>query len=463
MSQFDAVHILTVADELAAARRTKYDSRVETQVFKKGRTINRLFQPSKGELCQGDTHEVQSITGRTDSARGSRSTLSDMGAARNMNSAKVVLRHTPATPGTNDFTRFSVACEISDHDLERSSNAPESAVSIMEKVEEYAFDNLDFTRAFMLHADADGKWADQNGAQRNPDGNDYATATTYTPGATAAWVAVDGGSIAAFEDNTYWDFYTNDTLLADEVVVRDRDIAGSAILVELTAASTVSNLNALTNNAAIYRAGEKGNGYRGSLKEWFATPPSGDSFLGGIDRRSTEHAYMKILGIRRNAAPAKFKESHLDELALAMQYQEETEDQAKVVVAALDLVQSLRRDIANGAQRLEQATSVGEYMFGSNALSYIHPHFGKIAIAGDPMAPPGEAKFLTAESWTIIPAVKRDFSWTPPNQGGGPWFRKSGTLPNGGKQLIWRKEGYGIDTVYCYKPRVNGGIFNLTA
>lgn len=460
MSAFNltnAQSIILTATELA---RTVYMQDTPDVAFRFGRTAERLFQPSE-RLADGNGITMQVIKGRSDSARATRSVYQDFGNANKLQSDDVQVRFSK-TASANDFTRLEAIAEIPHLDLQRGDRA-EAAVNIAEKVERQANENVADSFGILLYATGTGRVALVNGTPKQNDDLTWTDSSATPTNATGMRIKVDNGSIAPFEPGTVWDFYdANGVLGADAMRVVDKqpgsDSGEGSVGFEVTDNTTVTVLSGVTDNEEIFRSGERGQGYRGSLTEWCSAPSSGESFVGGLDRTAAANRWMIPNLMRQGATAATVNRDHLDEAALAMGYVHE-EGMTPVILSNPSLIQTLRRSVGDDALRSIPADFGGNFTFGELGLAYVHPQFGTVTLLADPLAPTDRMFILTPQTWERIYYGFRGFEWMDSEM--GIFFRKSGSLANGGKGVFYRAEGYQIDTPFCKEPRRNGVILNL--
>lgn len=445
---------------IAPLLREQYFPEVMEQVWRNGSVTNRIFQPAKDLIANGDGITVQVVTGHTDSARASRNALKDFGNARQMKSRNIKIRFEDdpsAAASGSDFVRTEVVGQLTELELQRG-NDPGVALNLAEKVNRDMTEAVMWKKPLMYYSDVNGKFAAVNGTKVNNDADNFAGGTTYTAGSTSFRVPVDFGSVSAFYENTHWDFYSGDTLLADECRVTDFNPVDLSVGFELTDASTVANCDNVADDADIYVSGEKGNGYRCSLREFFDTPSASESWIGGVDRTSSDYRWLNPTRYKATASgTVKIDRDQLDQLAQAMNYIDDGQDMGNVVVSSISVVQTLRKDIGEEALSNQPANNDGNYSFGQNQLSYIHPNFGKVTILADNMHPSDRMHFLRAGDWKLIPYLSAGI------QSPEDWYREQAASGGGGRGMYWRNDAYMIDTPFCFVPKKQGVILNINA
>lgn len=463
MSQLQYNQAMTLAT-VGDALRELYLPGLAEHVWRAGQVTNRIFRPSSdGVTVTGDGLTIQVQTGFTDSARASRNVLKDFGNSRHLTVSKLKLRYEedPSAAATgNDFVRTEAVAQITEIERQRA-NDPGVALNLAEREYEGMKSSYDNSKPVMYYSDANGKFAAVNGTKKNNDADNMTDADTYSSGSSFR-VPVDFGSVSAFKPNTHWDFYTGDTLLADEVRVTDFNPFDLSVGFELTDASTVANCDAVVDNADIYRSGEKGNGFRGSLREWFNSPSGGESFLGGVDRTTSAYRWLNTQRYSAGASAVTVNRDHLDNLALGMGYIDDGMDMGQLVLSSTSIVQTLRKSIGEEALSNQAANNDGNYSFGTNQLYYIHPTFGKVMIVADPLHPNDRMHFLRAADWQLIPYLNAGLNILD-EAGNGGWYRESAASGGGGRGMYWRMDAYGIDTLWCKTPQKQGVILNITA
>jgi hypothetical protein len=453
-------------DTVGDALRELYLPGLAEHVWRAGQVTNRLFRPSSdGVTVTGDGLTIQVQTGMNDSARASRNMLKDFGNSRHLTVSKIKLRAetdpNEAASG-NDFLRTEAVAQITELERQRG-NDPGVALNLAEREYNGMRDSYDFSKPVMYYSTAEGKFAAVNGTPKDNDADNYAGAGSYSSGATSFRVPVDFGSVSAFKPNTHWDFYTGDTLLADEVRVTDFNPFDLSVGFELTDASTVANCDAVVDNADIYRSGEKGNGFRGSLRAWFDEASSGENFLGGVDRTTSAYRWLKTQRYKATASgTVKINRDQLDALALGMGYVDDGMDMGQLVLSSTSIIQTLRKSIGEEALSNQAANNDGNYSFGQNVLSYIHPTFGKVVLQADPLHPNDRMHFLRAADWQLIPYLNPGLNILD-EAGNGGWYREGAASGGGGRGMYWRMDAYDICTLWCKLPQKQGVILNINA
>lgn len=444
---------------VTALLREQYWPSTEMATFRFGRVTDRIFKPSE-ELVDGDGKTLQIITGRTDSARMNRNAYADFGNQRPFQATSIKFRFSSDSTAS-DFTRLEAVAELPHLELQRAAGRPEVAENIAREVDMQTRQNVQDSFAIAVHANANGRVALVNGAAVQNDDQDYSSASALSGGETSFRVKIDGGPLAPFEPGTVWDFYSAAGVLqADECRVTDKNPDDNSIGFELTSSSTVANVDNVADNAEIFRSGERGNGYRGSLTEWFETPSSGENFIGGKDRTTAANRYLLPMRTRVGSSSAQINKQFLDDLSLKMGYVFEEGQSVPLILGHTSVIQTLREDIGEDALTTESPDNSGEYNFGEMAVSYMHPHWGKVRLVGDAMAPTDTLKFLDLSTWIRLKYGFRGFDFLPGDI--GPWYRKQADAGNG-KSVFYRMEGYTIDGIFCTQPRKNAAIMNITA
>lgn len=464
MANSDTAH---TAYAITALFQEQFMSRAVDQWFRHGRITERIFKPSD-QLFTAKDNYLPVISGTSDSVRGSRHILESFGDQRPFRGGRLNLRLNPEDPTVNDFHSFNAVAEVSDSDMIRAGNDPSYMTDVVGTLVRHINQRFQDSTAQLLHLPASGRTALMNGTKKKADATTYAGASSYTNGATEAIIKIDSGSIAAFEPGTRWDFYSAaGALLADEVEITMKNPAELSLRLKLTTSgpnqSTVANLDDLADNAEIYRSAERNKGVRSSVGEWFSTPTAGESFIGGVDRTTSDYLWMVPVKTREDeASNATVRADFFDDLMDAMAYN--FEGGAGMTFAMMGnqtTIQSLRKSIGDEAISQQPSRHDGAYNFGQLALYYQHPAIGQMALIGDPLAPRDALRFLRLEDWMKCYGGFRGVRMFDGGEGHGIWFRKDGELANGGKSKYWRCEGYQTCAWFCRNPRAQGAIMKV--
>ena len=464
MSQQQYARAASALGTIDPLLREQYFPEVMEQVWRNGSITNQLFQPATDLIASGDGITVQVLTGHSDSARASRNALKDFGNARQVKSQNVKIRFEddPSAASTgSDFVRTEVVGQLTELELKRG-NDPGVALNLAEKVNSDLTESVMWKKPLMYYSDVNGKFAAVNGTKKNNDSDTFADATTYTAGATSFRVPVDYGSVSAFIENTHWDFYSGDTLLADECRVTDFNPVDLSVGFALTDASTVANCDSVADNADIYVSGEKGNGYRCSLREFFDAPSASESWIGGVDRTSADYRWLNPTRLKATASgTVKVDRNQMDTLALAMNYINDGKDMGNSIISSSAIIQTLRKDIGEEALSNQAASNDGAYSFGQDTISYIHPVFGKVRLLADNMHPNDRMHFIRPGDWKLIPYLSAGLQQLAGDTGN--WYRESAASGGGGRGMYWRTDAYMLDTPFCMVPKKQGVLLNISA
>jgi hypothetical protein len=409
---------------------------------------------------------MQSIVGRTDSSRISRNAAKDFGDQRPLAARNIKLRFSLDDETANDFTECQAIAEIPHLDLIRGSVA-EAALNMAQEVTRQVRENASDSWPLHYHLPAAGNVALVNGTPVNYHPKSFASGTTYTSGSTTARIKIDTGPIALFEPGTRWDFYSSAGVLqADEVEIVQMNPAEKSVGIKLITSgpnqSTVANLNSLADNAVIYRSGERNQGMRSSFGNYFSDPVASENFIGGVDRTTTDNAYLIPVTTRDGESSVQISQQHFNDLSDAMGHIfEDGVEQTPVYIMHSDVLSTLRVALGEEAFKIEPPKNTGQYNFGELGLTYMHPAIGKVTLLGDPIAPVDRIRFLIPQDWLRVYYGFRGFQFMEDQ--GGMWFRKAGGLANGGRSKFFRAEGYELAALHCRRTRVQGEIRNISA
>jgi len=287
----------SVFTNLAAVRQKIYDKTFPEMNAELGSPSARIVRMSDEILGASTTFQMS--TGRADSARSNSSMDTDYSVPQQSAVTSLEVRLNDRDASKNDFRRIDVLSRISMSDRIRAGNDPSFAVNLMHRVVKQSIDSAITSISKLLNSPASGKIAAQNGAAKLDDAENYTAASTYASG-TEARIVIDGGAIAMFSPNNIVDLYdSSGNLLADSLLVGYVNVVDYSIGLKITDASTVANLDALADNAEIFRSGERGQGFIGGFSETFKKDiTAGDSWFGGLDRSTTDG--RNFLPIRLN-------------------------------------------------------------------------------------------------------------------------------------------------------------------
>lgn len=433
-----------------------------------GQTTNKVFKHSD-QVIKGQGMTVQVELGPADTIRFSTNMLGAFSSSQRLKPKSYNIRWSET--GTCDLVRVSGSCVASEWDIKNAGGG------LIEDFVMRTYNHIDkdYEEKLAIHRNI-GRTAQLAlvaGAPKQNNSQNYADATsgsvTNTTGARAQF---DNGSRAYFRPNARLDFYSSAGVLhAGNILVTDINRADSSIGLAFSSGgpsgeNSTGDLSTVADNDVIYFAGERNAGMY-SLGAYNTMPTSGDSFIGGVDRTSSDYRWMIPTATRADATGAtvaKITKSMFNDLGEAMGYIDE-DGIGGVFQMCPEVHNTLRGEI--GEQSFIQLPVNDDRMkrfahFGSVGLIYQHPTFGVTQFVADPLCPSTEVRFIVPETW-----IAMYYAWKGlekmPGDGGRHWYRMNESVPNTGRSLIWKADWLGTQIDICTMPWKNGVIKNISA
>lgn len=431
-----------------------------------GNVTNRMFSPAQ-ELAYGDGKVFQLQTRRSDSARSSRLATNDFKDQRRLTTAKVKLRYHDEDESLNDFHTIDTSAEVGHMEL-MAGPSEAVAINIVDRLMAEVPMGVDESVSRLIHAGSTGQIGTVDGTPKDADGVDYDSATSYTSGSTAAIFKISGFGADSLQPGMRLDAYSAaGALLADEMEVIRKNTTDNSVWVSLVTTgpnqSSVANLNSLADAAVLYRSDEKDKGMKSSPANWVATPTSGESFIGGVNRLSTAYAWMIAHLSRASASSTTIKKSHLDDYFNALGGLRGRNEPNSTVTPSLCMHPShedtLREEIGEDAFTTVPANHDGMYNFGEERLTYIHPVAGRIVLVSDSLAPRDKVRIYIPEDWKRVNYGFQGLQFMPGDIG---MFRQKDGATAGVGSKYFRAEAYTVLGFMCMRPERQGCIFNVT-
>lgn len=446
------------------------------QYARSGQVVNKYFQPAS-EIASGDGITAQNEHGPSDSVRVSTDVLSALASPGVFNPVNVKIRMNQQTPASSDFTRYSGSAQVTDIDIENAGRG--SIVDLVQRVHNQVTPDYEEKRAVLRHQPRTALLCTVNGTPKQNDRRIFSLCTATASNTAGMRIQISGGSPAYFKQNWKYDFYDQATgaLLAGNVVCTDMpntgDTAGASIGFAFTAAGTgvqpsqvsTGSLGSVATGNQIYISGTKNQGPY-SLGSWFSTPAAtGDSFIGGVNRESTNYRFLLPRQTREDAsANARITKSMFNDLQIAMNFNDEAGFGVSIT-SDLTLHQAMRDEI--GEQSFTQLPIDDSRMkrfaqFGIQGLIYQSPAFGIVQVVADPLHPANEVRVLSTNEWKTYYYGFKGLKRLPGDTGAG-WYRMNDVAPNTGRGLVWKCDWYSLECDWHPRPWRNGRITHVAA
>jgi len=462
-----AVYLEDVSDMVQPIFYEKFDSQSSDYW---GQTTNKIFKP-KQRVFGGQGMTFQVNLGPADSVRFSNNMLGAIAAPQRLKPAQYNLRWSET--GTCDFSRTSASVAASYFDIENKSRGliEDFVMEIYNSVDQSYEEKLAIHRNVRKSA----RLALVNGSPKQNNRENYTDATSGSvTNTTGARVSFDAGSRAYFRNNVRLDFYSAAGVLhAGNVLVTDINRVDSSIGVKFSSGgpsgeNSTGDLSTVADNDEIFFAGERNSGIY-SLGEYNNMPTTGDSFIGGVDRTSSDFRWMIPTATRADATtlaatPSKITKSMFNVLGEAMGYVDES-GVGGIFQMCPEIHNTVRDEI--GEQSFFQLPIGDDRMkrfahFGSIGLIYQHPTFGVTQFVADALAPSNDVRFLTPDTW-ISGSYAVAGLQKMPGDGGKHWYRMNESVPNTGRAIIFKADWVGTQVDLCTMPWKNGVIKNVSA
>ena len=478
MPQVDAATVLE--DVVNIAQELYFPEFTEETPALHGKTTNKLFKPMMEEIT-GTGKNLQFEVRRADTFRPLANALADFENPDVFEEGIIKYRFNRQVPANSDFVRVSGSAQTNLIDVEEAGKG--SIVDFVERTLGQIMPDWENKVAMLRHAPKTGLLALVNGTPRqndshftgDPVGGTGATSATPT-NATGARFSIDSGSIANFREGMYVDIFdpTNAVFSAKNVRIEgkvntaDAAATGPTFGVEfnLTGRNRVSsgNLADIADNDEIYLAGSKGEGMH-SMGSFFGRPTAGESFIGGVDRTTLGFQWMLPLTTREGQSNTVIDKSHFNDIAIAMNFEEDEVRDGYVAIMPLDIHQTLRDAIGEdafityptGDSRMARFAN-----FGNIGLNYQHPVFGTMKMMADPLSIPDTVRFILPDTWKALFYGFRGLKSVPGDDIGG-WYRMNADATGAGKGVILKRDYWSIMGDMCFKPWLNAQIDNVTA
>lgn len=449
--------------------REKYAERVEDQVFATGSATNRLFKPDS-EGISGDGKTFQVIDKHGYAGRMGSDILADFPAPARFGAQKVKMRINERDPSSNDLVRFSLSIRTSEPELKGITNDGQ-AVDLVETLMNQARGDTDFLMALHRNLSRTARVALVNGTPAQNDRKVFADASATPSTSAGLRVPIDNGPIMAFQPGLFVEFRDASTgALHWSGRVTDYNPADNSVGFENVTSGPITSSGTITtvvDNDEIYISGERNQGMY-SLGAWFSSPTTTDSFIGGVNRSTATYRYLQTTQVRESTSTASrvIAKSDFDDLANAMSYVQDMGPMPVVFLVDPTMATKLRNDIIEDLMIPWPSDSgVGEKYanMGSIGLTYQHPIFGVTKLLSDPLAIPNTVRFITPEYWRSQRAGNKGLTFMPGTIGNSFWNRLPSATPGNGGSMFYQAEAYMLAGDWCYRPRFQGQISNVTA
>lgn len=419
-----------------------------------------------GRALSGDGEYVHTQTQVGDSVRVQGEALADPGAPDAFATERVKIRFNERSASSSDFTRFFGVLRT-DHYALKGLYSDGAVADLVDRLVMGLKDDFKFKMAVCLRGRRSGTLGLVNGTKTLNDANIMANATAYSTGSSFRCY-IDGGSIAAFRPGGLYDCHdSSGNILADGLRCTDiepgdttNDSVGSAGF-ELTTFSTVADTSGVVDNGVFSFHGTRNQSMWG-IEEWLRIPSSGESFIGGVDRLSSSYRYLLPNVFRSGASSAKISKTHLDEAGDGMAFRMDKPVQGYQLGGNPRLLTSLRNqyDSALFVQVSAGAQSERTAHMGATNLAYQHPSLGQLVFNGDPLKPADSLELIVKGDFKIEYYGSKAPEILPGERGN--WSRMQSTIPGRGKTLFYEMQNVWLGCPFCYRPKRQLAIQNLT-
>jgi len=433
-----------------------------------GRAFNQIFKPEQ-KTAYGDGFTMQAELGPGDFARASNNPLNSIAAPTSLNAVKLRLRYTTASLAGNDFTQISASCQTDHWQLQNGGEG--AIIDLAERNAKSVITSYDEHIAFLRNATRSAVVGQVNGTPKLNNGVTYSAATSTATNAGGARFKVDNGVFAVLKPNTWIDIIRPATgaVVAGSVWVTDKNVGDQSVGVTFSSTQfggrvSTGNLALVADNDYITFSGEYNHGMY-SVGAWMSEATAGESFLGGVDRTTSDYRWMIPVNPRYGATSTTITKSFFDDVAIAMGYYGESLDGAGLIAQSdLTINTKLRNEL--GEESFKPIPQSDErmkkfYQFGSTGLAYEHPSLGVVKIMGDALCPTNSMRFIDPSTWMTVYYAIRGLKPLPGGQGMGSWYRMNDGTPNTGLGLIYKSEWVALQQDFCTNPQKNAQISNI--
>lgn len=432
-----------------------------------GSITNKMVKPHM-EIASTDGITMQFKHGHADSVRTDTNPLGDMASPSVSEGGSLRIRFSRTTPSANDFTHVTAACQFDVYTLENKKKG--TIVDIVKDVYDQIIPDYNEKLANLRNAPRTGRLALVNTTPKENDNRLFANATATADNTDGLLMKIDNGSIASFRRNIRIDFInpTTGVVNAGNIRVVKTNTALLEVGCEYVTTgpaghrSTGDLANVADNDIIVY-SGTYNKGMYG-FASWFGIPTTGESFVGGVDRFTSEYHFMVPQSTREGSSAEKIQAAHFDDLAIAMGFLSEDPMLGMAFVTDPTLHTALRRELGEDSFReipVDDDRMKRFMNFGSIGLNYQHPTFGLVKIMADPLINPGTLRAIATETWKTVFVNHRGLK--PVTEGGSHWYRMQQGTPNTGKGLIYKADWFGDQMDFCTQPWKNGQVLNLSA
>ena len=465
--------VATTLQTVSKTVQEQYRDKWLEQEFVSGKITNRIFSPGKVKVVgDGVTFQYKRYPGNV--FRAGNDPYSEFQAGTAFDPRNLKLRWNERDPSNHDFTHLCGSVRLGMYDIQRAGD-PGLIVSIVDQVTKDMRMDFGWKWAVLQNVRRTGKIASVNGnTGKNLDSNSMADATAYTSGSTSIRVYVDGGSIALFRPGVEYDIYNGNTLYAANVLcdgeINATDTAsnstGSVGLSITTRTTGITNFNTLQSagdNYAFYLAGSKDKAMW-SREEWMTQPGASDTFINGINRKTSYYQFLLPLITRIGATAAPITKGMLDDAATAAGFTNDEPDMARVGLCNDRVLQTLRNQFEAAAfvtwtSKNDVSERYGN--MGLAGLNYQHPNLGNIKFVTDPMMNIDKLDLINMSVWKACTYGRDGLNILPGNVG-SYWNRVPSSTPGNGLGKTFSMDAYSDAVSYCEDVKSNIRISNIT-
>ena len=453
--------------------------------FRMGAITNGLLMPNKKETVGQDGVHIHSKLTHAFNVTSSRNPNGDGPTSVAVPTGRNIHYKFRPDATDNDFMTMHGANEFRYTDIVQRAGqyaATGDENFVRDFAAEEAEQTMDvFTFYLALHRSIrrDAILCQQNGVGKQDDNENY-TAATATPAAgTGARIKIDGGSIALFQEGMRVIPYSSGTRQYVGVLeVRGINYDDESIGLWDVDNPTTADYSAvgLADNIDLVLAGPDGTtmyntGMYGPA-EWMSTPVSGESFLRdsdtgtAIDRTTRDGRFLSVNRIREGQSAAQIHPDHMLAAGTAMGLRSDNA-MYKGCVATLHprLHDTLRQRLGEEAfitVPSTESSAARALNLGSQKVFYQHPVLGQIALLADPMQKPDALWLRQTQDWiSLFPLGAAPRIWSRRDLGG--YYFKQGDTVGGPISKMLRRDMMLVVGDYCYKPKNQAAVLNLTA